>query len=158
MLKPRFGHRWGPVCLLLGPRRPKTAELCLCCCSRERTVSQDAALNLGGGDGRGYYSQFCLTLLIRKAIHAVTVMFAVMKIIQKQLMLLVPVNMYQTISKHVMFRHHCLFLLQIWLFELFCWCWNSGQICSREFLTSTISNFMRQPRAVMHTKRSATTS
>ena len=42
--------------------------------------------------------------------------------------------------------------------RFFGWCWNSKQICSREFLTSTISTFMRPPRAGMHTKRSASTS
>ena len=103
----------------------------------------------------------CVSLLIRKTINAVTVMFAVMKIIQQIInaVTVIPVKMYQTISKHSMFRCHCRCLLQIWLFKIFVgWCWNSKQICSREFWTSTISTFMRPPRAGMHTKRSASTS
>ena len=114
-----------------------------------------------GPQSNEYYLKKYVALLIRKTINAVTVMFAVMKIIQQIInaVTVIPVKMYQTISKHIMFRCHCRFLLEIWLFEIFFgWCWNSKQICSREFPTSTNSTFMRPPRAGMHTKRSASTS
>ena len=63
----------------------------------------------------GYYSIFCMTLLIRKTINAATVMFAVMEIIQKIInaVIVMPVKMCQSISKHIMFRCHYRFLLQI---------------------------------------------
>ena len=62
-----------------------------------------------------YYLKKYVALLIRKTINAVTVMFAVMKIIQQIInaVTVIPVEMYQTISKHIMFRCHCRFLLQI---------------------------------------------
>ena len=74
-----------------------------------------------------------MTLLIRKAINAVTAMFAVLKIIPKIINAVIvrPVKMYQTISKHIMFWCHYRVLLQIWLFEIILgWCWNNKQICS----------------------------
>ena len=80
-----------------------------------------------------YYSIVCLTLLIRITINAVTVMFAVMNLFPKLINAVIvrPVKMYQTISKHIMFWCHYRFLLQIWLFEIFFgWCWNNKQICS----------------------------
>ena len=48
-------------------------------------------------------------------------MFAVMEIIQKIInaVIVMPVKMCQTISKHIMFRCHYRFLLQIWLLEMF---------------------------------------
>ena len=62
-----------------------------------------------------YYLKKYVALLIRKTINAVTVMFAVMKIIQQIInaVTVIPVKMYQTISKHIMFRCHCRFLLEI---------------------------------------------
>ena len=62
-----------------------------------------------------YYSKKYVTLLIRKTINAATVMFAVMEIIQKIInaVIVMPVKMCQTISKHIMFRCHYRFLLQI---------------------------------------------
>ena len=62
-----------------------------------------------------YYLEIGFTLLIRKTINAVTVMLAVMRIIQKTInaVPVMPVKMYQTISKHIMFRCHCWFLWQI---------------------------------------------
>ena len=62
-----------------------------------------------------YYLNKYVALLIRKTINAVTVMFAVMKIIQQIInaVTVIPVEMYQTISKHIMFRCHCRFLLEI---------------------------------------------
>ena len=42
-----------------------------------------------------------------------------------------PVKMYQTISKHIMFWCHYRLLWQTWLFEIcFGWCWKNKQICS----------------------------
>ena len=48
-------------------------------------------------------------------------MFAVMEIIQKMInaVIVMPVKMCQTISKHIMFRCHYRFLLQFWLLEMF---------------------------------------
>ena len=62
-----------------------------------------------------YYLKKYVALLIRKTINAVTVMLAVMEIIQKIInaVTVIPVEMYQTISKHIMFRCHCRFLLEI---------------------------------------------
>ena len=62
-----------------------------------------------------YYLEKYITLLIRKTINAATVMFAVMEIIQKIInaVIVMPVKMCQTISKHIMFRCHYRFLLQI---------------------------------------------
>ena len=56
-----------------------------------------------------------IILLIRNTINAATVMFAVMEIIQKIInaVIVMPVKMCQTISKHIMFRCHYRFLLQI---------------------------------------------
>ena len=44
--------------------------------------------------------------IIQKTLNAVTVMFAVMKTIQKTInaVPVMPIKMYQTISKHIMFR------------------------------------------------------
>ena len=66
--------------------------------------------------------QNCFTLLIRKPISAVTVTLAVMKAFQKLInaVPVMPVKMYQTISKHIMFRCHCWFL---WLISLLGICW-----------------------------------
>ena len=52
-----------------------------------------------------YYSCFCLTLLIRITINAVTVMFAVMNLFPKLINAVIvrPVKMYQTIAKRIMF-------------------------------------------------------
>ena len=80
-----------------------------------------------------YYSKWCLTLLIRITINAVTVIFAAMILFPKSInaVIVMPVKMYPTISKHTIFWCHYRFLLQIWLFEiLFGWCWNNKQICS----------------------------
>ena len=64
---------------------------------------------------RHYYLKKYVALSIRKTINAVTVMLAVMKIIQQIMnaVTVIPVKMYQTISKHIMFRCHCRFLLEI---------------------------------------------
>ena len=61
-----------------------------------------------------------ISSLIRKTITAATVMFAVMKMIQKIInaVPVMPVEMYQTISKHIMFQCHCCFLWQTYFFEI----------------------------------------
>ena len=61
-----------------------------------------------------YYLKKYVTLAIRKAINDVNVMFAVMGMVQKIInaVTVMPVKMYQTISKHIMFRCHCCCVLQ----------------------------------------------
>ena len=56
-----------------------------------------------------------VALSIHKPSNAVTVMLAVMQIIQKTLNAapVMPVKMYQTILKHNKFRCYCVFLSQI---------------------------------------------
>ena len=68
-----------------------------------------------------YYSKFCLTLLIRITINAVTVMFAVMNLFPKLINAVIvrPVKMYQTISKHIMFWCHYRFFAADLTFEIF---------------------------------------
>ena len=52
-----------------------------------------------------YYLQKYITLLIRETRNAVTVMLAVMNLFPKLINAVIvrPVKMYQTISKHIMF-------------------------------------------------------
>ena len=75
--------------------------------------------------------------------NAVTVMLAVMEKNQKTMNVVpvMPVTMYQTISEHIMFQCHCWFLWQIWFFVLFGWCCNSKHICSNGFFEFINFNF-----------------
>ena len=90
-----------------------------------------------------YYLKICFTLLIRKTMNAVTVMFAVMKMIQKTInaVPVMPIKMYWIISKHIMVQCHCCFLWQIWLFVIFGRCCNSKHICSSGFFEFINFNF-----------------
>ena len=71
------------------------------------------------------FLKICCTLLMCKTINAVTVMFAVMKRIQHIInaVPVMPVKMYQTVSKHIMFRCHCVYLSQICRFDVLRFFW-----------------------------------